>query len=731
MKLNTELSHDAEYLGDIQENRVGIDKSNLDFITTLLTSNLYSKPLESFLRETIANAYDSHTEAGTDEHILLLIQDSGCKDYTNYTNNYTISIRDYGVGVSPERFEKIYRNIGSSTKRESNDYIGMFGIGRFSCLSCADVAGINSYYNGTKYSYIMYKNGGGINIDKVSETTGDFKNGLEVSIQISTTTNNDWDNAILHLCMFEKLHITYNGENYALKGLVSGFNERKIVHYNAFSICSSLISRENYFKVGNVLYKAPKEYISLKTCKGLIIDLPIGSVDITPNRESLQYTDYTKRTIAKRVEETKNELQEIVNSQIAGDLTMETFFVQFCNSLFYNIKVKDISFPVYKEDVEVDMSSVTIGGNPIPVGYDKFLKEVRYLGIDKSFISKQVNESIYRRAVDNSIAALVRGTCRLVVKEDKVTKQVTWSYFLQNNKNSAVVLTQENLDLYKKGIIDDARGYLSYSISTLEECVDFLFSNIKIGKISNNDVPHSYIERYKEIQREKRKKTISSDIPVRDYRNFGYRKKYFRNISDNKGLIIYTKHMQDDEVLRNLSLLVDDLDVGAVISLKEEYLPSLANNRKFILLDNFLYLRNNLISKLVTAKIILDKFEKGFASYIISRLGTLPIRREFLKKYSKEASFIAQHPHFVGEILQDLCKYYTEKGWVNEYDIKYFSLSEEELQVASTWDTMLDNRNAVIQRMIFDKFGKIPKIGLLPIKMPKLKYIKEKDNESI
>jgi DNA topoisomerase VI subunit B len=155
MILNTKLSHDAEYLGDVQENRVGIDKSNIDFITTLLTSNLYSKPLESFLRETVANAYDSHVEAGTNEHILILIQD------TNQYKTYRISVRDYGTGVSPERFDKIYKNIGSSTKRQSNDFIGMFGIGRFSCLSCADVAQITSYYNGKKYSYVMYKNGGG------------------------------------------------------------------------------------------------------------------------------------------------------------------------------------------------------------------------------------------------------------------------------------------------------------------------------------------------------------------------------------------------------------------------------------------------------------------------------------------------------------------------------------------------------------------------------------------
>lgn len=120
MKILQDTSHEANYIGDIQENRVGIDRNNIDFITTLLTSNLYSKPLESFLRETIANAYDSHVEAGSDEYILLVITRTGY-------NEFTISVRDYGVGLSPERFDQIYKNIGSSTKRDSNDYIGAFG----------------------------------------------------------------------------------------------------------------------------------------------------------------------------------------------------------------------------------------------------------------------------------------------------------------------------------------------------------------------------------------------------------------------------------------------------------------------------------------------------------------------------------------------------------------------------------------------------------------------------
>jgi HSP90 family molecular chaperone len=122
MIANNIISHEAVYIGDVQENRVGIDKANIDFITTLLTSNLYSKPFDSFLRETISNACDSHVEAGTKDPILLLIE-----EYPNVEYTYKISIRDYGVGLSPERFDTIYKNIGSSTKRESNDYIGMFG----------------------------------------------------------------------------------------------------------------------------------------------------------------------------------------------------------------------------------------------------------------------------------------------------------------------------------------------------------------------------------------------------------------------------------------------------------------------------------------------------------------------------------------------------------------------------------------------------------------------------
>jgi HSP90 family molecular chaperone len=98
---------------------MSIDPSGMAHVMSILT-NLYADAPLAVLREYATNARDSHVAAGTDRPIEVDLPSD---------LNPTLVIRDFGVGLSEAEIIDVYARYGASTKRDTNDQVGAFGLG--------------------------------------------------------------------------------------------------------------------------------------------------------------------------------------------------------------------------------------------------------------------------------------------------------------------------------------------------------------------------------------------------------------------------------------------------------------------------------------------------------------------------------------------------------------------------------------------------------------------------
>src|SRR5262245_34262870 len=95
--------------------RMGIDTSALQHIISVLT-DLYSDPELAVIREYSTNALDAHRDAGNPLPIEVTLPTPLAPLF---------KVRDYGDGLDAEDIRNIYSRYGTSTKRDSNDVVGM------------------------------------------------------------------------------------------------------------------------------------------------------------------------------------------------------------------------------------------------------------------------------------------------------------------------------------------------------------------------------------------------------------------------------------------------------------------------------------------------------------------------------------------------------------------------------------------------------------------------------
>lgn len=313
---------------DFDEVKCTIDAEDMRYVASLLRNN-YSKPILAVIREITANALDANLEAGSKKRAIVKVPSSFSPVF---------SVRDFGGGLSKEDVFGLYSKYGKSTKRDSNNYIGAFGIGKFAPLSYGNNFTCVSYHGGMKTSYDVYVNDDDdTKIVQLHQEPSSEPTGLCVEVAVADSDVDKFKEEVRSFFkVFPKNELpefkgldeddffpTYEK---ALEGNDWFFVQQKNDRYYGYGYNHS---SQSYAIMGRVAYPLDSSGINfegkdaealrdLVQSQGFYVQFSIGDLKLHHSRESLEYNKSTQKKILERLREVKSEIEEQAKERLEG-----------------------------------------------------------------------------------------------------------------------------------------------------------------------------------------------------------------------------------------------------------------------------------------------------------------------------------------------------------------------------------------------------------------------------
>ena len=268
-----------------------------------LLQSPYRDPIASLIREYVSNAFDSHIEAGVDTPVYVTLEED--------QSGWYWACEDFGVGLSEDRCANIFMKYLTSTKEETNDQIGAFGMGSKSGLGYTDVVHIRTRFNGAEYKYMLHKTTDAPTLSLMERYPTDKRNGTQIKVYLKDSwdeTGKFKDKTRSQLTYFDNVH--YGGQ---LKHL----NEEFIL-YKGKNFCfrpgNQIFSNQTHIVIGNVPYPINWEAIGkTKIEMPIALTFEIGDLPVIFTREDLRYTDDAIRKVKGKLNEACKELVELAS----------------------------------------------------------------------------------------------------------------------------------------------------------------------------------------------------------------------------------------------------------------------------------------------------------------------------------------------------------------------------------------------------------------------------------
>jgi hypothetical protein len=226
------------------------------------------------------------------------------------------SLRDYGTGLEDDDIANIYGAIGVSTKRDSNEVIGCFGIGSLSPYSMCDSFTVKSYLNGTVRTYqCMRDEKRQPKVIPLGSTPTDESNGLEVKLTVDGKVS-EFEEEAGHVFMFWEGTLPKINNQHVIRKCQE-MRDKYVFKGDDFGLTPSW--GRMYALMGNIAYKIPDSLDEFDVDGYLKFDL--GELEFDTARENLSMTDKTKAALKAKFASVKDSLTKIALDQIEAEDT--------------------------------------------------------------------------------------------------------------------------------------------------------------------------------------------------------------------------------------------------------------------------------------------------------------------------------------------------------------------------------------------------------------------------
>jgi hypothetical protein len=265
----------------------------------VLIDGLYSDKIKSVIRELWTNAYDAHVMADNSA------QPFECQLPTVFDPSFRV--RDYGISMTHHGVMHLYSTVFESSKEGTNEQVGKLGLGSKSPFAYTDTFAVTAWMDGEKRLYSAFIGEDYIpQIAHMLTEPSDEPEGIEVSFPVKMSDISAFTAAAEKVIIGFETRPTVKGQNIGVREMVEHKRGDNWVLYK--EMWDGAITQA-HARQGCVLYPLDANAITGLTSNQcdllnapIVINFPIGSLEITANREGLGYDKTTCENIVAELD---------------------------------------------------------------------------------------------------------------------------------------------------------------------------------------------------------------------------------------------------------------------------------------------------------------------------------------------------------------------------------------------------------------------------------------------